>query len=1472
MSALDKLSNYSAREGVKPAIPSVFDTKTPEGALLDGIHRRGYAMYKRRFVGADGSELSEQEYFELPEVSRLGYKETVEYTELHDVLTTAGNQVINAVAGSGKALFDNTQVLTNTGWVGIRYIRVDDLVAGTDGKFHKVVGTYPQGYCDVYSVKMSDGKVINCNGDHLWTLENGRVLKTTDLMELHVAEVKLPPCEPVDGTLVVGTDYSTISDVEFAKKQTLGMSAIYVDAYALGCCALGGWRSGELRVLYRETAMKHVLSWMKFLHPDSDWVGDETDDLSLAYSLVSEFSSYIFHSNFRIKDGHIIPECVRFGSIQTKLDYLRGIIDTVAEFDGCSYTIYHEVDLLQFGGFRTFEADFVDLCKSLTIPIKSHCIGDYFYFEIKPIERFGALHTAPDLPEVKEYVDPIQCKIVGIEKLPLSVPMTCIEVDSEDKNFIIEGYAPTHNTTALVLKILHDIVTGEAVTLKGVPGGNQVRVVNKMWVCTFLKTGASELETALTAWQRKMGYSITSSQVNFSTLDAEFKRCLNAMGCETPIGDTSRLLKKAIDSCNITRSGYPLSKEDYKIIGGIVTYYRGRLDDQKYNHPACTDYDITPTILDLLVNQFEALRRAEHVMDFEEIMELLYRYLYIEPNPAVQQFVSERYNFIYVDEFQDTSQMAYAILKFYARGNLWMNSGGEKPVEGNCLPAGTKVEMVSGEFRNIENIYPGDFVKACIGDGKVGNALVEAVSNREFRGNLIKVSTASGHTVVGTPEHRIPVYANMWRADGIVLGNPKGGTSLHQRGESMEVHDYEHLVKIRQDKDIPEYHMFSDDMKIHIFVELGSINEGVRILVRDDSGVHWEVVTKVDTEYYKGTVYDLGVACFKNFIASGVVVHNCNYYTDGLYTGHETLGKLVAVGDPSQCLTGDTKVTMQDGGTKPISEVQEGDFVRCCIGQGLIGSAKVTSIYRKKSDLVYCVTVESGRSFRATAGHRIPVKASIHKDDLYEGDLIIGGRPGGSVTVTGTGGSASRGIDALEILRRGNDGRELAAFVSRGYQHFVRVRDLTLDNLVLVEDSSGVHFEQIVSIVEEDSSEYVYDISVSGFRNFFANGIVVHNCIYSFRGSDSKILTDLIDKDFRPTISKLSVNWRCPANILSPIVPSIHQNSDSASQDIIPAREGGEFVAYTFNGYQSMVAQLKTDIAKDIDDGLSVAILCRTNFDGMIPALMLESDKRFDFGISGENMTLSSALPRKILGVTSLFLERSTPTVKTSLEFFSSRGSQWQIKQLIDTLKLNNQSIWTIPLEDLKYSCYSLVEFVQSVRFIIMPDGKKRDKDKDMDGLKYVYNYMLKKTFSGDSAYNEAARAYIETLLFIIKENDYKTIYDFLEDIEFLNDKLHGRIGKTRCAIQIATVHEFKGKERDSVYVWNDSEGIFPSSKCDSSNRDQYEEERRVHYIACTRARKRQHIYTLRGKVGDFVKEMDLVLESPVIKSVKLGV
>lgn len=658
-------------------------------------------------------------------------------------------------------------------------------------------------------------------------------------------------------------------------------------------------------------------------------------------------------------------------------------------------------------------------------------------------------------------------------------------------NQIINAVAGSGKTSALTFKILYDIVTGEAMTLKQIESGLPVRVVNKMWVCTFLRSGAEELQSSLTKWQRKLGYSQTADQINFSTMDAEFKRCINAMGVATNIGDAGKLHNlfcKAVDSCNVSRSGgYPLTKEDYQILSGILVYYRGRLDNQRYNHPSMKDYDLTPTILDLIAKQFANLRATNGIMDFEEIMELLYKYLYIEPNPAVQDFVANRYNYIYIDEFQDTSQMAYAILKFYARGKLWLNRSGEP------------IKVVS-----------------------------------------------------------------------------EGGT-------------------------VP----------------------------------------------------------------------------DGLYTNQETLGKIVVVGDPSQC-------------------------------------------------------------------------------------------------------------------------------------------------------------------------------------------------IYSFRGSDSKILVNDFDEDFKPCLSRLSVNWRCPANILNPVVSSIHCNPDSAVQTIKAAREGGEFFAYAFPSYKSMITQLKVDMTKDMEDDMRVAILCRTNFDGLIPAFVLAEDGRFDFSISGENMTLNSPLPRKIIGVTSLFTERSTPAVKTTLEFFASRQDKWGIKQLIDTLKMNNMSIWQIPIEDIRYSCPSLEKFVTSVKKVFYVNGV-RDKSKELEALRTVYYMMIVDVFAGDSAYCESARAYIETLLYVIENHDFQSVYEFLEEIELLNDKLAGRIKKKSAHIQIATVHEYKGKECDSVYVWNDSDGTFPSSKCDVNNPDQLNEERRVHYIACTRAKKREHIYSIQIKKGRFAKEMTCDWCNPVNPSAKLS-
>lgn len=937
MSAFERLQNYNSRGSALRS--DVFDVKTPEGAFLTQIHKQGFDLYKRGYK-KDDEFICESEYNALDESEKVNWVEGIEYTELYYALTTKGNLLINAVAGSGKALKNGTKVYTKDGLRAIETLKVGDLVFGEDGNLYPVQGVFPQGLKKEFKVTFDNFKTITCCGDHLWTDIRG-ITKTTREwmadMEGKLIGMCLPECKP----------------------------------------------------LYCENSTDKLIS-----------------------APIDDRLDFIENSWFR----HCRCMVYRFGN---------------------EAEVNEAVELLNSLGIRT-KTVFPKQAKS------------------NMVSYSDSLH------------------VIGISELDSESEMTCISIDSPSHLYVIEGGIPTHNTTMLTFKVLYDIVTGEAMTMKQIPSGQSVPMVNKMWVCTFLKTGAEELEKSLTSWQKKLGYSQTSNQISFSTLDAEFKRSLNAMGVDTPIGDAGKLhslLCKAIDSCNVTRQGNPLNKEDYLIISGVINYYRGRLDNKRAEHPSCSDYGLTPTMLALITKQFASLRQANGIMDFDEIMELLYQYLYITPNPAVQDFVSNRYNYIYIDEFQDTSQMQYEILRFYNRGHLAINKSGSA------------------------------------------------------------------------------------------------------------------------DENTPS----------------------------------------------------------------------------GLFTATQTVGKVIIVGDPSQT-------------------------------------------------------------------------------------------------------------------------------------------------------------------------------------------------IYSFKGSDAKLLTDNALSDYKPTIRALSTNWRCPSNILNPVVSSIHKNPSSANQKIVSAKDGGVFNAYAFGSIKKMLDKLAEEIDTDMFNENSVAILVRTNFDGAIPALFLESCKRFNFSISGDNMTLTSPLPRKLIGVSALFTERSTPAVKNALSLFVGFRNQYEVAQVMDICKMNNMNIWQIPEDDLKYSAPSLYSLIKSMKPTFITNGV-RDKKLEVDTLRMLYFWLLSNIFNGDSAYAINARAYIETLVYILDSKEFNSVYDFLEEIESLSDSLSRRIKKQNTPIRIATVHEFKGKEADSVYIWNDSDQVFPSSKCDVFNDEQLEEERRVHYIACTRARKKESIYTLNNAEGMFLREMDCEIQ-----------
>lgn len=359
--------------------------------------------------------------------------------------------------------------------------------------------------------------------------------------------------------------------------------------------------------------------------------------------------------------------------------------------------------------------------------------------------------------------------------------------------------------------------------------------------------------------------------------------------------------------------------------------------------------------------------------------------------------------------------------------------------------------------------------------------------------------------------------------------------------------------------------------------------------------------------------------------------------------------------------------------------------------------------------------------------------------------------------------------------------------------------------------------------------------------------------IYTWRGSSVDIITTKFGEDFSPTVVNLDVNYRCPSNILSPVIPSIEMNPDRLPKSIRSHKEGGEFYVGGFNTYRQMIDALLLGIKDDLAKKRGVAILVRKNTDGLAPALLLDKHwKNLSYSISGNNMTLDSFIGRQVMAIPHLISDVASPEVKMALSTLAY-GAGMQADKLINSgLKPTGDTIWNVSQRNLEYSCDKLAPHILAWRKVRYENGLE-----GINLLKYLFQYFRDIIYKKDSAYNDVAKMVIDSLLNVLEAETYERVSEFIYDVNDTNDRLKARKKATGVDVKIATVHEYKGREDDSVYVWDDSFGVFPDSHAMEED-DGIEEERRVHYIACTRARHVLNIIYRAQTPSPFLGEMDL--------------
>lgn len=443
-----------------------------------------------------------------------------------------------------------------------------------------------------------------------------------------------------------------------------------------------------------------------------------------------------------------------------------------------------------------------------------------------------------------------------------------------------------------------------------------------------------------------------------------------------------------------------------------------------------------------------------------------------------------------------------------------------------------------------------------------------------------------------------------------------------------------------------------------------------------------------------------------------------------------------------------------------------------------------------------------------------------------------------------------------------------------GKQDFADLSEMLLEAVMLnpnVKQFIENRYDFVLVDEFQDTSQLQYEllkVYFGGAERILAVGDD-DQTIYSWRGSDINIITTRFEEDYKPVIKQLTTNYRCGANILNPIIPSIEKNSNRHPKRLRAHREGGEVNVVMNGDVNHLFESIKTDLLEK----RSVGVVARVNADLLIPAMILELDGNVNFSIS-KSVTMNNRMGKQVFGVIELLTKRYTESFEEQLRIFLPRKFWYEAEKVSNVLMANRSyTLYNLPLEDLEKSVPNLYPFLEGLF--------TASKVSPVEGYTYILSYMAQYVFTGDSLYAKKAKDLVYFVKRLIEEHNIlkgKSIHEIemlFKDI--LPDKLSNRARYAgKADVKLTTVHDAKGKEWDSVYIWNNVDGAFPNvvGGRDLTD-DEYEEERRVHYIAWTRAKNKLTVYTDPLRMGDFLKECDMsvvkeVVENPPLESTKV--
>lgn len=395
------------------------------------------------------------------------------------------NRVLwSGATGTGKMEDKNTVIPTPQGYKKIGDMSVGEYLWGKNGKPTKIINIFEKGIREMFKVTFDDNTFIRCGGDHLWEIinyqKNKKIIRDTNWLFNHSLRTNgkingsgklykygIEYCQPVEYPekqytihpyilgVLLGDANLTKSVVDIANKPDDYFIINKVDSlldkstYFLKKRTIKHPKSYIVNHYYINLKNKKDGCIQKYENGERVYLKKGFINLTKALGI-----------NTICNNKHI-PEEYLLGSIEQRLELLRGLMDT----DG-SIAIRKSTNTpckIEFGTTsKQLANNIAELVRSLGGKAK---IAEYDRRETKKscnfvefIVRIWINLNPFYLPRKANLFKPrlIKRKIVSVEK-DGNAEARCFEVDSDDHLYLTRHYIPTHNTVTARKAVIYSL-------------------------------------------------------------------------------------------------------------------------------------------------------------------------------------------------------------------------------------------------------------------------------------------------------------------------------------------------------------------------------------------------------------------------------------------------------------------------------------------------------------------------------------------------------------------------------------------------------------------------------------------------------------------------------------------------------------------------------------------------------------------------------------------------------------------------------------------------------------------------------------------------------------------------------------------------------------------------------------------------------------------------------------------------------